>query len=244
MDTDFITCVIFDQHTRIVMITDVDTIAERLKHARALKGWTQTQLAVASGVSQGTIGNIESGARQALASLVPIAEALGINYKWLAHNEGSMLTAERPEPVYLVNNPEFPAVRRVKLRLRAGVTGFAVDSDEDDEAAPIVFRREWFDRNGYKPEKLLAVRVRGNSMEPGLFDGDTVVINTAKTEPIDGAVFAVNYEGESVIKRLVRDGGQWWLSSDNPDQSRHPRKSTNGASILIGLVVHKQSERI
>ena len=42
-------------------------------------------------------------------------------------------------------------------------------------------------------------------------NGDTVVINTAQAEPKDGAVFAVNYEGQLVIKRLVRDAGQWWL---------------------------------
>lgn len=48
------------------------TTAERLKYARELRGWTQTRLAVAADVSQGTIGNIESGARQSRGSL-PLA---------------------------------------------------------------------------------------------------------------------------------------------------------------------------
>ena len=222
---------------------DVKTIGERLKHARLRKDWTQTDLAVAAGVSQGTIGNIESGARKGLASLVPIAEALGVEYKWLAHNEGPELVSKEPPSVYLVDNPDFPSVRRVKLRLQAGVHGFAVDIDDED-AAPIVFRQEWFRKNGYDPNKLIALRVKGASMEPGLFDGDTVVVNTAQTLPIDGAVFAINYEGEPVIKRLMRDAGQWWLSSDNPDQSRYPRKVANGTALIIGQVVHKQSERI
>lgn len=66
------------------------TIAERLKHARAIKGWKQAQLAVSAGVSTGTIGNIESGARQAMGSLPQIADALGVNLKWLAQGEGDM----------------------------------------------------------------------------------------------------------------------------------------------------------
>lgn len=66
------------------------TIAERLKFARIEKGWTQNQLAVVAGVSTGTIGNIESGARQAKGSLPQIAEALGINHKWLYKGEGPM----------------------------------------------------------------------------------------------------------------------------------------------------------
>lgn len=178
--------------------------------------------------------------------LLRAQKLIGCNANWLATGVGSMTAGSvmrEPEPVYLVGNPEYPSIRRVRLHLQAGVTGFQVENDAED-AAPIVFRREWFDRNGYRPEKLLAVRVKGASMEPGLFDGDTIVVNTAQTEPADGAVFAINYEGEPVVKRLVRDGGQWWLSSDNPDRARYPRKVANGTAIIIGQVVHKQSERI
>jgi phage repressor protein C with HTH and peptisase S24 domain len=243
MSGDSITFVIAKQHICIVMLTTVKTIAERLKHARSRKNWSQGQLAAAAGLSQGTIGNIESGARQAHASLIAIAEALGVSYKWLAHGEGSEHAIQESVPIYLVNNPEFPAIRRVSLRLEAGINGFGVEAEPED-GAPIVFRQEWFVQNGYKPEKLFALRVHGSSMEPGLFDGDTVVVNTAQSEPVDGSVFAINYEGEAVIKRMVRDAGHWWLSSDNPDASRYPRKLANGTAIVIGQVVHKQSERI
>ncbi len=48
-----------------------------------------------------------------------------------------------------------------------------------------------------------------------------------------------------LIKRLVRDSGTWWLSSDNPDQRKYPRKECAGeVCILVGKIVHKQSERI
>ena len=74
--------------------------------------------------------------------------------------------------------------------------------------------------------------------------GDTVLINTASQEPKDGIAFAVNYEGEAVIKRLVRDAGQWWLVSDNPDQTRYPRKVCDEHVRIVGEVVQKQSLRI
>ena len=66
------------------------TIAERLKISREAKGWSQAQLAIAAGVSTGTIGNIESGARQSKGSLPQIAEALGCSGKWLATGQGEM----------------------------------------------------------------------------------------------------------------------------------------------------------
>ncbi|WP_177172787.1 S24 family peptidase [Giesbergeria anulus] len=148
-----------------------------------------------------------------------------------------------PTPIALENNPDYPAVRRVQFKLSAGATGFGVEYREED-GAPIVFQRQWYEGRGLRPEKLFAIKVANHSMEPGLFDGDTVVVNTDSVVPKDGVVFAVNYEGEMVIKRLARDGGQWWLCSDNPDQRRYPRKICDEHSIIIGEIVHKQSERI
>lgn len=66
------------------------TVAERLQHARDLKGWSQAQLAAASGLSQSTIGNIEAGTRKAKGSLPEIAKALGVNHDWLANDIGDM----------------------------------------------------------------------------------------------------------------------------------------------------------
>ena len=162
---------------------------------------------------------------------------------WIATGQGQMQATKTPQPIDLDNNPDYPAIRRVHFALSAGVHGYAVEYEEEP-TAPIVFKRQWYERNGYRPEKLFAVRVMNGSMEPGLYDGDVVVVNTEATTPKDGCVFAVNYEGEMVIKRLVRDAGAWWLSSDNPDQRRYPRKVCDEHCILIGQIVHKQSERI
>lgn len=75
------------------------TVADRLKYARGLKEWTQAQLAVAADVSTGTIGNIESGARQSKGSLPQIAEALKVRHKWLAYGEEPMTSPGiEPQP--------------------------------------------------------------------------------------------------------------------------------------------------
>lgn len=154
-------------------------------------------------------------------------------------------SGSRPQPraVSLDDNPDLPVIPLVQFKLSAGASGFSVDYLED-EADPITFRRQWFDAKGFDPSKLFAIRVMNGSMEPGLWHGDVVVVNTADTAPRDGAVFAVNYEGELVIKRLIRDEGRWWLKSDNPDQMRYPRKACDEGVFIIGRVVHKQSENI
>lgn len=157
---------------------------------------------------------------------------------WLdqVHENAAENDAEVPE--------HFVPVRRGTLRLSCGVAGFAIEY-ENGERQPLFFRREWFVTRQLDPERLLAFRVTGASMEPGLFDGDTVVINLADQSPSDGAVFAVNYEGELVIKRMRRDAGEWWLASDNSDKRRFPDKRCAGDGIqILGRIVHKSSEHI
>lgn len=128
-------------------------------------------------------------------------------------------------------------IRRVKLRLSAGITGFAAEEAVED-AQPLAYRREWFVKRGYSPAKLIAINVKGESMEPSLSDGDTVVINTADTIRKHGELYAINYDGEAVVKRLVRDIGRWFLASDNPDQRRyHRQECTEGTCIVIGRIV-------
>lgn len=161
----------------------------------------------------------------------------------LEHYPEWLSQSDYAAPIDLENNPDYPAIRRVNFKLSAGASGFAIEYDQDF-GAPIVFQRQWYEQRGLVPAKLFAVKVANGSMEPGLTHGDTVVVNTEQTTPRDGRVFAVNYEGELVIKRLVRDAGQWWLSSDNPDQHRYPRKVCDEHCLLIGEIVHKQSERI
>jgi len=138
----------------------------------------------------------------------------------------------------------FVPIPMVKLRLSAGITGYQAEPEARD-GGTLGMRRTWLDRNQYSPSHLIAIYVKGESMEPSLYAGDIVVINTLDTRPVDGAVYAFNYEGEAVVKRLARDAGQWWLTSDNPDQRQYHRKLCQGGECLvIGRVVRKESDRI
>lgn len=134
-------------------------------------------------------------------------------------------------------------IKKVKLRLSAGIMGYQVEP-ENYEGATLTVPSAWIESRGYVPEKLIAIRVRGESMEPTLYQDDLVIINTADAAVVDGQVYAVNYEGEPVIKRLTRDAGRWWLTSDNSDQRKYHRKSCEGNEcIIVGRVVKRESER-
>jgi len=138
----------------------------------------------------------------------------------------------------------FVQIPMVKLRLSAGITGYQTEPERRD-GGTLGMRRTWLERNQYNPVHLIAIYVKGESMEPSLYAGDIVVINTLDTKLVDGAVYAFNYEGEAVVKRLARDAGQWWLTSDNVDKGKYHRKLCQGGEcIVIGRVVRKESDRI
>lgn len=76
--------------TQAGAIVDMDTLASRLARARNIRELSQPALAKAAGVSQGTIGNIETGARMGGPSLPAIARALSVSYWWLRDGTGEM----------------------------------------------------------------------------------------------------------------------------------------------------------
>lgn len=140
-------------------------------------------------------------------------------------------------------DPSFTFIPKVRLRLTAGITGFAVES-ENEEPSKTAVPTDWIVKKGYSPSSLVAIHVRGESMEPTFYEDDLVVLNTADTTPVDGGVYAINYEGEPIVKRMSRDAGQWWLMSDNPDQRKYHRKVCSGdACIIVGRIVRRETER-
>lgn len=233
------------------------SLSERIRAAMAAAGVSQTELARACGVKPPSVHGWLNGKAKFLRgeNLLQAAKFLGVDQDWLATGKGEMLAAHHQAQSKDISgakrvvgadfdHPDFVQIPMVKLRLSAGVTGFQADPDSRD-GGTIGMRRSWLEKTKLNPDRLVAIQVKGDSMEPSLYEDDIVVINTADTRPIDGKVFAVNYEGEPVVKRFSRDAGEWWLTSDSPDQRRHHRKICRGdACIIIGRVVRKESDQI
>jgi phage repressor protein C with HTH and peptisase S24 domain len=237
-----ITSVIVQPKTLVMqvpaVIAGMETIAQRLKASREALHLSQAELATRAGVTQGTIGNIESGARKDPRELMAIAAAVGVSPHWLRSGRGLKTS------IPITDNPAFPAVRGGRIRVTAGSSGFEVEYHGDDgEIAPLIFPASWYTDHGYRPESLVAIKVSGSAMEPTLYDGDLVVVNTAQTNARDGRVFVLVVGGEVIIRRLFEDGG-WIVRSDNRDKARHADKRLRDDSLVIGEVVYRQSERI
>ena len=83
------------------------------------------------------------------------------------------------------------------------------------------------------------IRVRGSSMEPGLFDGDHIVVDTADRTPrAKGGLYVIRIDDAVMVKRVALVRGALVATSDNPDAAAVP----NGAIAVIGRVVWQMRE--
>ena len=195
----------------------METIAERLKHARKEKGWTQGQLATAAGVSQGAVGNIESGNRQSKSTLIELAEVLEVSYKWLSSGEGAMressrhaLTKHTPDSVSIPQyNTGGKMGNGLVLRDQAGIIN------------SMNVNNEWIQKNVphcTSPKNLCIVTGFGDSMQGVFNSGDPLIVDKGVTTCDHDGIYFFRIGSEGFIKRLQRIPSQGILViSDNPN---------------------------
>lgn len=114
-----------------------------------------------------------------------------------------------------------PAAREVfrapRLDVRASAGPGAVNEDELAIGAASV-PPELARSLGLKPGQASIIRVQGDSMAPGLMDGDELLVDTARRSPDGrGGVFVLRVEDELFVKRVTKAGGRLVVTSDNPD---------------------------
>lgn len=164
---------------------------------------------------------------------------------------GPLIAGEAPaaygmEPILAWEHPddlpdgEFVMVPRLDVHLSAGSGREQVEIDLVKEN-PQAFRAEWIRLMRLKPAKLAAMRASGDSMEPTIHDGDSLLVDTSQTTVVDGKVYALWYDGGERVKRLFRlPGGGLRIKSDNPafDTIEVPPGSIETVR-LIGRIVHR-----
>lgn len=87
---------------------------------------------------------------------------------------------------------------------------------------------------GLRAGAVAIIRVRGDSMEPGLADGDHILVDTSARAPgTAGGVFVVRIDGALMVKRVRRARAGLVVTSDNPAAAPVP----DGAVEVVGHVV-------
>lgn len=234
------------------------SLSERIRTAMDAAGFSQVALARACGVKPPSVNGWLSGKSKFLRgeNLLQAARALGVSQDWLATGRGPM-KADEAQASATTDNVGSPFIStdaivdgarpvragvasdtieipRVMLRLRAGVAQYDTEPDMNGDGHELV-PRALVASLGLNLASLIALRVRGDSMEPMLFEDDVVIIDTSDTKPINREVYAVNFDGQPCVKQLIYRGGQWYLHSLHPDHG--PVNVKSKPTSIVGRVV-------
>ncbi len=220
-----------------VEITDVSTIADRVKQARKYRNLTQAQLAKAAGVSQGAIGNLESGTREKPRELLNLALALGVNINWLANEKGPMLLGESNIAPTPIGSRSIALIDYVQAGAWAAATSGGIAAEASD----------WLLTDLALSDGAFALEIKGDSMLPDFQPGDRVIIDPA-VEPHPGDfVVAKNGEHEATFKKYrprgVNAQGKPVVELVPLNHDHPSLRSDTSPFVIIGTMVEHRKYR-
>lgn len=126
---------------------------------------------------------------------------------------------------------DFAFVERFDVSLSAGP---GANGDNARKLSPVSFRRDWLSEKGLNADKCVVCSVRGNSMEPLLFQGDLVLLDRRRTDLKDGHIYGVvDIEGDIRIKRIELIERGLLLRSENPECPTELRQGEDANRVRI-----------
>lgn len=180
------------------------SIGERLRSERKRLGLNQADLGKAGGVQLLAQSNYENGKRTPSAEYLSAVAKQGVDVQYV-------LTGIHAIQLDSFDSPDTVSIPVFDLEAAAG-HGTPLDVENVIYTFPLP--SEFLDENGLNVSQCIMLTVRGDSMEPTLFDGDVVLVDKSINKP-DG-VFLISSDGELRVKRVQRvAGGAYILISDN-----------------------------
>lgn len=205
------------------------TLGERVKEERKKRRWSQADLGAKVGVSQAAISEIERDVPKSSGLVIPIAKAFKVDVTYLTDGKEniSRQVADNSDIVIIggqngeVADPkEYVVIPRYDVR---GSCGEGIDVNEVTIVDGMPMPVAWLRAQNLPESHLLAViEASGDSMQPTIEDGQTLIVNTVDIEPKSTKIYLICIDGKLFIKRLIYTPDGWIMRSDNPNKSNYP----------------------
>jgi phage repressor protein C with HTH and peptisase S24 domain len=180
-----------------------------LKRVYSATGITsQNELAGALNINRSAITQAKKKNDFPAKWLLDLYRLFGLNPDWLETGAGPTYLKPSDSQDY-----EFKGIPKVKARLCAGGGSFEVGSEIEGYYS---FRTEWLIQKGHSDHMVL-MDIFGNSMEPELKDGDTVLVDESQKDVLAGALYAIGIDDTIMVKRVEKHPNKLVLISDNKD---------------------------
>lgn len=204
-------------------------LSEKIRKARRDADLSQTELSVRIDVSLSSMQRIEDGTRTPdVFELKKIAEATGKNLSFFIDNHDFEIKNFATEQIPVVKVPVISWVSANRF-------GDAFDPFLPGEAEEWIFTSQ-------KGNKLFALTVKSDCMEPEFVEGDRIIVNS-EIVPNNGDYVIVrnNTKDEATFKQLKVYGNKLILHPLNPKyKDIELDKSHN--YVIVGKVVGKDKK--
>lgn len=191
--------------------------SERIRGLRKSKKLTQEQLAALVGVERSTIGKWES------TSIIPSSDML------IELSDFFNVSID-----YLLGNTDNPAnnkIHRIKVygSVPAGIPLEAIENIIGWEEISMDLVRDG--------SEYIALKVKGNSMNPKYLDGDIVIVRLQPNceSGQDAVVFVNGYD--ATLKRVLKNESSIILQPLNPEYETRVYKPGDEPITILGIVV-------
>jgi phage repressor protein C with HTH and peptisase S24 domain len=161
--------------------------------------------------------------------ILQLYKTYGLNPDWVETGTGQTFIKKSASSDSIFKN-----IPKVRARLSAGGGSFEVGSEIEGYYA---FRKDWLTTKGNR-NKMVLMDIFGNSMEPEMKDGDTILIDESQKDILAGAIYAVGIDDTIMVKRVEKHPNKLVLLSDNKDYSPIYLKGNELNSVrIIGKVI-------
>ena len=187
----------------------VDVLISRIMDATGIS--SQAELAKELGINRSGITHARHKNRIPDNWIIKLFRRFRVNPEWVDTGKGPVFYGQK----HADDGGGFRRIPKVAARLSAGTGSFECDQGISKFLS---FSSSWLARKG-SAAAMVAMEVFGQSMEPLIREGDTVLIDQSQTRIMAGAIYAVGVDDTILVKRLEKHPDALVLCSDNKDIS-------------------------
>jgi putative c repressor len=189
-----------------------EVLGQLLLDARKAAGLSRNAVTdrATSGFSRSSLQAWEAGEREpSLENLFDLAVIYGTSpWALVSH------TAPSLAPKAEASNDDYYYIPAYEIEASAGHGAFTEGATTP--AKHLAFRKDWIHDRRLAPTSLSAIFTRGDSMEPTIPDGATILVDGSRIEPLDGKIYVIRIDDRLWVKRVQWIlGGGLRLISDN-----------------------------
>ena len=221
------------------------SFGSRLKALMQQQGITTIELAKALGVSRQSVAYWLSDRNcPTPETSQKIAELFETSLVWLRTGIDDIRTEKVLVSEDVENSEEFVFIPEYRLEFGCSPGGTEAPAWIEEPTDKAAYRRRFFQERHISPDKCRRVVADGNSMEPLICDGDSILFveQPAGTPIRDGYIYAMSYGGALKIKRLYQKAnGDIIIHSENPDYKDElvPAADIDSLIRIYGLVIER-----